>query len=241
MEKIKLIKLISLFFCFLFFVFLFSNVNIDLTSDDEKYIRLISSEFLESNDSKNADGSYSDQIYLISKVTGYLNQNTIGTRLNAIPEGLEREPVNWYFNRTGTCYDLTRVSEKIFQYYGFKVRHVAIYSTRETGSALLAITRRRTPSHAILEVLTKKGWVLVDPYAGVVAVEKNGEPLSAKAIYLKRSDPDFLLGFHPIFLESHFLVYGLYSRHGMFYPPFNFLPDINWLAFIESGCCFNTN
>lgn len=244
MEKIKSLKFTLLsFFCFSFLVlvFSFSNVNIYLTPEDKKYVEFISSELMSPDDKKHSTESYSDQITLISKITYFFNRNTVETRLKAIPEGMEREPINWYFSRTGTCYDLTRVVEKFLQNYGFTVRHVSIYSTRNTGSALLAIIRKRTPSHAILEVFTKKGWVLVDPYAGMVAVEKNGEPISAKDFYLKRKNSTFPVASHPIFLEPHLLVYGLYSRHGMFYPPFNSLPDINWLTFIKSGCCFNSN
>jgi hypothetical protein len=37
---------------------------------------------------------------------------------------------------------------------------------------------------------------------------------------------------HEIYKQPLTFVYGLYSRHGKFYPPFNFVPDINWPEFV---------
>ena len=38
-----------------------------------------------------------------------------------------------------------------------------------------------------------------------------------------------------IYLHSFIYVYGLYSRHGRFYPPYNFIPDINYREFIQNA------
>ena len=49
-------------------------------------------------------------------------------------------------------------------------------------------------------------------------------------------DPDKLKKEFPsiIYGEDFFAIYGLYSRHGMYYPPYNFIPDINYSEFLDN-------
>jgi hypothetical protein len=37
-----------------------------------------------------------------------------------------------------------------------------------------------------------------------------------------------------IYTEPFTFVYGLYSRHGKFYPPYNFIPDVHYGEFIQN-------
>jgi hypothetical protein len=37
-----------------------------------------------------------------------------------------------------------------------------------------------------------------------------------------------------IYNERFFYIYGLYSRHGRFFPPYNVIPDINYSEFIQN-------
>ena len=37
-----------------------------------------------------------------------------------------------------------------------------------------------------------------------------------------------------IYEQPFTFVYGLYSRHGQFYPPYNFVPDINYDEFVNN-------
>lgn len=37
-----------------------------------------------------------------------------------------------------------------------------------------------------------------------------------------------------IYEQPFTFVYGLYSRHGQFYPPYNFVPDINCGEFVKN-------
>jgi hypothetical protein len=53
-----------------------------------------------------------------------------------IPLDSKREPKELYLAKKGLCYDRSRVIEKILRYSGFKTRHISIYSTKETQSAL---------------------------------------------------------------------------------------------------------
>jgi hypothetical protein len=222
-------------------VFFLTNVEVAVTEEDEIYIRLISAEIPLPHDTSYANASYSEKIAVIVKVAAYFDRKTKNTKDQAIPAGMTREPKDWYLNPTGVCYDLARVTEKFLQYYGFGVRHVAVYSTQEAGSPAIAFTRRRNPSHAVLEVLTERGWVLVDPHSGMVAVTKNGDPISARDARSKILTSRSPTSFHTIFSGPYFLVYGLYSRHGMLYPPFNELPDVSWADLVRNGCCVNVN
>ena len=38
-----------------------------------------------------------------------------------------------------------------------------------------------------------------------------------------------------IYTNFFVAVYGLYSRHGRFYPPYNLIPDINYGEFIQNA------
>ena len=37
-----------------------------------------------------------------------------------------------------------------------------------------------------------------------------------------------------IYMKPFIYIYGLYSRHGKFYPPYNLVPDINYGEFIQN-------
>ena len=43
---------------------------------------------------------------------------------------------------------------------------------------------------------------------------------------------DFAPFMNPILKNNFIYIIGLYSRHGRFYPPYNFIPDINWGEFM---------
>ena len=40
--------------------------------------------------------------------------------------------------------------------------------------------------------------------------------------------------FNELFAGEFIFVFGLYSRHGNFYPPYNYVPDINWKELIQN-------
>ena len=99
-----------------------------------------------------------------------------------IPLGQKREPKELYEARTGLCFDRSRVIEKILQYSGFEVRHVFILSIEETGSVIRAIMTAGVPTHAVTEVLTKHGWLIVDSNAQWVSTDMEGRPVSIDAL-----------------------------------------------------------
>jgi hypothetical protein len=145
-----------------------------------------------------------------------------------------REPRDLYELRYGGCYDRSRVIEKVLAYVGLRTRHAAVYSTAETKSSLLSLMTPQIGSHAVTEVETARGWMVVDPDKRWIGLTESGRPFDLAAI---KSDPS--LGTAPrhaaskvpinrIFRADFAYVIGVFSRHGRFYPPFTPIPDVNW-------------
>jgi arylamine N-acetyltransferase len=66
-----------------------------------------------------------------------------------------------YEAKRGLCYDRSRAIEKVLSHLGFEVRHAAVYSTKKTGR-LAAFLTPKTQSHAVTEVKTEHGWLVID-------------------------------------------------------------------------------
>jgi transglutaminase-like putative cysteine protease len=81
----------------------------------------------------------------------------------AIPHGAPREPKNVYLAKSGFCYDRSRVIEKVLRNAGLKTRHISIYSTKKTKLKTKSLIMPGVESHALTEVFTQKGWMVVDP------------------------------------------------------------------------------
>jgi hypothetical protein len=156
----------------------------------------------------------------------------IASGKDGVPLDAEREPRDVFEAKTGLCYDRSRVIEKILRYAGFEVRHVSIYSIKRTGSATRSLLTAQVPSHAVSEVLTKNGWLVVDSNDAWLALDESGSPISIGRIKaaadgrtsLRWRDPVPT----PLYREPFTWVYGLYSRHGRFYKPYGFFPDVNY-------------
>jgi len=154
-----------------------------------------------------------------------------------IPEGRTREPADVIRNGGGVCYDRSRLLEKALQFQGFRIRHVALYRQVPGMNRLQAVFTTRTMSHAVSEVLTQRGWMVIDPIDAWLALDAKQDPLSIAQLAARATGPDRLAwsGQASSFFDKPFLrVYGLYSRHGMFYPPFNRIPDVNYGQLLDN-------
>lgn len=146
----------------------------------------------------------------------------------------EREPKDLFESRFGECYDRSRTIEKALAYIGLQTRHLAVYSTAESGSALASFLTPQNPSHALTEVLTDKGWMLVDSNDPWIGLTKALDVISAQELQIDaqiRQASWHSLSRHDInsiFKSDFTYLIGLYSRHGRFYPPYNFIPDVNF-------------
>lgn len=150
-----------------------------------------------------------------------------------IPYGQTREPEDLLKAKQGLCFDRSRVIEKILMAHGFETRHVFLYSTKKTGSSVRSLITPGVPSHAVTEVWTAGGWLVVDSNDRWVSLDSNGNPREIEEIAATsgpgggidwKDDPP---GIYKELYPFTFL-YGLYSRHGEFYPPYNPIPDVNY-------------
>jgi len=185
-----------------------------------------------------AHHTYQDEVVFIKAV-----QNAVlltAPKNKGLPEGLPREPETLYKAKQGLCYDRSRVIEKILKANGFKTRHISVYSLDEQPSAIKALITKRNRSHALSEVLTGKGWMFVDSNDRLVGLDQSANPISMDMVEEKGfsniswSDNNDR-SFDGVYATKFIPIYGLYSRHGRFYKPFNLIPDVNWA---ELSCNF---
>lgn len=212
---------------FITIVIYWHNVPKTLTEEDKQYIQAFLPQF--STTKPPEFSSITQEIVFIQQI-----QVTILKQINtskSIPSGQNREPKDLFQFKSGYCFDTGRTLEKAYNYYGFRTRHVAIYQRKKGKSKWNVLTGREDRSHAALEVKTSEGWLLVDPTWQWVGLDKVGNPLSMEDIKslnireLKAIPPEEA---HDFYLHPTVIVYGLHSRHGQFYPPYNFIPDYNF-------------
>ena len=182
-----------------------------------------------------ATRSYEDEINFVVRVQRAVLD--VAPRNEGLPFGAEREPRDLFEARTGLCFDRSRVIEKILRYASLEARHVALYSTRETGSAMKSLLAPGVSSHAVTEVLTKKGWLVVDSNDPWVSLDATTSPVSIWRIKASADRRVRLVWSKPpneIYEQPFTFVYGLYSRHGKLYPPYDFIPDINYTELAQN-------
>ena len=133
-------------------------------------------------------------------------------------------------NKQGQCYDFSRTIEKILIIKQLETRHVAIYQ-RLNSSTFKILTTPKSSSHSLLEVKTKKGWMIVDSNYPFLAIDNKNNPISFKQL-VKASSVEWKneipKGYEIYYKEPVIPIYGLYSRHGKFYKPYDFVPDYNF-------------
>ncbi len=179
-----------------------------------------------------------DEFRFISKV-----QHAVLKRVSNGPgilKGQGREPATLWKIQEGLCYDRSRFIEKTLEHSGFKVRHVFLIKNRNLGQLWPFTLFRSQGTHAVTEVQTKAGWLVVGSNTPWLSLDANGKVWSGKEIEgLESMDkvkwhPE--LSTHPdVFFQSRFkVIYGLYSRHGEFYPPYDRIPDVYWPDFIKN-------
>jgi transglutaminase superfamily protein len=228
------IALLSLGICSICLVpMLFYNaVDNSLSQIDKQYI----AKYLVEVHSLPEKSTYEDEVnFIISVQHAVLN---VAPGNEGIPFGQKREPKELYEAKTGLCFDRSRVIEKILRYSGFDARHVFMLSKEQAGPAIKAIMTVGVSSHAVTEVLTKNGWLIVDSNAHWVSTDADGSPISIEKIQsgVEHSVP-IRWGLEPpstIYAKPFTFVYGLYSRHGYFYPPYNIIPDVNYGELLQN-------
>ncbi len=174
-----------------------------------------------------ADLSYEEQVLVINQLQQ--NMLSIAPEDKGIPEGQDRGLQQLSFWGYGLCYDKSYALEILLEQLGFKTRHVSIYDDPEGTTWIKDLSTRGILSHACTEVLTKRGWLVIDPNFAWMALDKDGNPVSLASDEQWADSNNFISPPpYPIYMQDHHIVYGLYSRHGQFFKPYNRIPDVNW-------------
>jgi Transglutaminase-like superfamily len=166
--------------CFVLFVVLrLHEVDNSVTEEDKRYI----AKFLRSEKAGAPSGkmSYEEEIDYIVRV----QKAVLGTAAGqaGIPFDKPREPKQLYRAKSGLCYDRSRAIEKILRAAGFETRHISIFSTHKTDSALKSLITPGVASHAVTEVLTSNGWLVVDSNHLWVSLDQQGSPVSIEQLH----------------------------------------------------------
>lgn len=210
----------------------YHSVSNKLTKDDYEYIP----KYLHNIPQLPLNSSYQEELNFISAVQ--LATFNISPNAGSIPKNQSREPKDIFFAKVADCTSRSRLLEKVFRYSGFETRHVAIYTKNNTSSSIRPLITPNNRSHALTEVLTKKGWLVVDSNVPWIAIDSKNNPISIKKIQQSISDSVYIDWKEPpidsVYSLSFSILYGVYSRHGRFYPPYNFIPDINYREFIQN-------
>ncbi|MEW6563172.1 MAG: transglutaminase domain-containing protein [Pseudomonadota bacterium] len=144
-----------------------------------------------------------------------------------IPEYADREPIDLIKHRSGLCYDRSRTLDKAYKWMGFQTRHVYILY-RKNGSIeknfIGALLSYGWPSHAVTEVKTSHGWIIVDSNSAWISVDKQGEPVATDEIWKSAARFDNV---PQDFLTPYWAIRGMYSRKGHLYKPYIPFPELN--------------
>ncbi len=205
-----------------------TNVSTDITSEDE----FVFENELKLKRSKHKL-SYEEEISIIRAVVRQVIElSPVGS---PIPDYQSREPLDLLKNKSGLCYDRSRTYDKVFKWLGMETRHIYILYPKHpiTGEKLSfwrAFFQWKSSSHAVTEVKTSRGWILVDSNSTWVSLTKDGLPVAADDIFYRNSEfseiPEY-------FNRNYFAIRGLYSRRGQLYRPYLPYPQLNWADFLS--------
>jgi len=203
-----------------------------LSKEDMRYIP----KYLEGIKPLPTNPAYAEELDFIVSVQRSVLK--VAAKNQGLPFDQKREPMDVYISKTGLCYDRSRAIEKILMYAGFKTRHVSVYAKKAAKTSVEALATPDIESHAITEVLTRNGWLVVDSNTPWISTDKDRNPVSMKDLQAA-ANTSFPVQWSmqpapKIFRGPFIFIYGLYSRHGRFYPPYNFIPDIHYGEFIQN-------
>ena len=240
MSRLFKIVLLTGVICFAGFVGILAmhHVPSDLTAEDKVYIDKILTNTQIAPDNVRYSSTFKEQIDSILAVQKAAF-DTSPTQAK-IPLNHTREPKDLYEFDHAQCSDRARFLEKAFQMLGYQVRYAAIFevppSHNEFTAALI-----NARSHALVEVKTAKGWIMVDTVNKWIGLDTDSQPWSL-AQWKQRKDKKSVQWHETVKDEIYFLMledfiyfYGLYSRNGRFYPPYTpYIPDYNLSGLLQN-------
>lgn len=211
-------------------VFITNDVSTTLTQEDQDYAaRLLRESGHGTLVGRKVPDTFDAQVETVLAVQDAVLSTA--PKNEGLPLGAPRELKDLFEAKRGLCFDRSRAIEKILTHLGFEVRHAAIYATDDTGR-IRALFTPRTPSHAVTEVNTDRGWLVIDSNRRWIGLTADGDPIDLAS--LRKTAPDVTWdrrakdAMSPILTGPFTYVLGLYSRHGRFYPPYSPVPDLDW-------------
>ena len=216
------------------------NVPKTITDEDQKYITLILESAGYSISTLSERASFEDEIQAILAVQD--SSFITAPRTGLIPKNTPREPYDLFRSSKAYCGDRARYIQKALHSLGFKTRFVSIYSRHDDTPFVKRILKQDIApyeSHALVEILTSRGWIIVDTRKRWLSLTENNVPIALRDWEKARTDfvisPMIFDPVYPLMTNSFYAIYGLYSRHGLFYAPYTpYVPDINWIEFLEN-------
>lgn len=225
--------MLATFFGFVLVLASVTNVSTEVQLEDTVAIKAI----LEVQNKPDLDG-FDEEIDAIRWAQARVLK--VAPDMVPIPAYSNREPMDLLKAKSGLCYDRSRTLDKALQWLGFKTRHVYILfadSGDTTGVHHFFVhALSRSSSHAVTEVKTSRGWLVVDSNVRWISLSRNGQSVPAGQVHDRRSEFDNL----PEWASTPFwAIRGIYSRKGQMYKPFLPLPELNWLDFLGWATSLN--
>jgi len=222
--KKTLTKYLFLIIC-LFSIIYYFNVSKVILDEDLPFIKIYQKDIQNVNAEKL---TFNQQIILIKKIQQNVLEINPKTE-TGISQGQPRRPEDLINFKGGLCFDRSFSLELIFQKFGFDVRHVSLFRDILNQNKFIDLATKGVSSHSVTEVKTKKGWLIVDSNKNWIGLDSLMNPYSMKKISLSKFSVKWMKESTTYFYNnpSHY-VYGLYSRHGYFHPPYVMIPDYNF-------------
>jgi hypothetical protein len=175
--------------------------------------------------------SFEDEIDCIKEVQSAIKE--LVPNMKCADKGTTIEPLEFLSRGYGCCFDRARFIEKALAYYGFTTRRAAMYDLTQYGWFGLLVPG--IPSHAATEVLTKKGWMGVDSNELFILLTDQGEVLTYKSFKPFINNLTSNIANRSFYEKNIFVIYGLFSRHGMFHGPNLPIPEFNFRELLHNS------
>ncbi|MCC6598985.1 MAG: hypothetical protein IT559_09370 [Alphaproteobacteria bacterium] len=217
------------------------NVSSRITDQDRYYIQKILEDAGFS--ALSSRGDFDTEIAAILAIQNAAFHTAPATGL--IPLNTPREPKNLYEAEAAYCSDRARFIEKALRLYGFKARFASIYENTPDKNfiqTLLTKGLEGAHSHAVVEVKTTKGWLVIDTRTHWISLDWHNNPHDLREIQrfaAEKTWPEWsALSKEPMFFlmkDPFYILYGVYSRHGRFYAPYTpYVPDIDFTQLLNN-------
>lgn len=175
--------------------------------------------------------SFDDEIRLIRWAQAQVLKAAPG--MEGIPDYADREPMDLLKAQSGLCYDRSRTLDKTLNWLGFETRHVYIlFADKGDSTNVVQFVQHalsHSQSHAVTEVKTSRGWLLVGSNSNWISLNRDGQPLPAGQVHERRAEFDQ----EPEWVDTPlWAIRGMYSRKGQFCRPYVLFPEFNWPDFL---------